>query len=97
MKDKSSQLQSRLSIERTKLANRRTLLAHIRSAIALFVAGSGLVNLIPDSLWVYTGIFCLAMSPVPIIAGIIEYFKIQKIIEFESSQLELFSEIEEDL
>ncbi len=97
MKDSGSQLQSRLSIERTKLANRRTLLAHIRSAIALFVAGAGLINLIPHSIWVYTGIFCIVTSPIPILAGIVEFVKIQKIIEFESSQLELNSEIEEDL
>jgi putative membrane protein len=41
-------LRDRLAIDRTKLANERTFLAYVRSAIMLFISGVTLVKLFAD-------------------------------------------------
>ena len=80
-------IQSALSIERTILANRRTLLAYIRSAISLIVAGAGLIKFINDTVWVTIGIICIILAPITLICGIFDYFYVKKIINVEKSVL----------
>ncbi|MBQ0042917.1 MAG: DUF202 domain-containing protein [Lachnospiraceae bacterium] len=80
-------MQSELSIERTKLANRRTLLSHIRSSIALIVAGAGLLKFIQDPIWIVTGYICLALAPILLIIGIVEYVRMKKLIAKEADFL----------
>ena len=90
MKDKvkNSRIQSQLSVERTKLANRRTLLAYLRSAVGLVVAGAGLMKFITEDVWVVVGICCIILAPIIMIVGIIDYIHVKKLIKAEKEYLE---------
>jgi putative membrane protein len=57
-----------LAVQRTRLANERTLLAYIRTAIVCFIAGVTILKLIPD------GIFILVTSLILIVSGILMVF-----------------------
>ena len=83
----NSKMQSELAMERTKMANRRTLLAYIRSAVGFVVAGAGLLKFIQDPIWIYIGIICIILAPITIIAGIIDYRRVNKLIEKEAAFL----------
>ena len=87
-KIKNSRIQSDLSIERTKMANRRTLLAYIRSAGGLIVAGAGLMKFINSTVWIAVGIGCIVLAPITLIFGIYDYFHIKKLILMEKEFLE---------
>lgn len=76
-------IQSELSIERTRLANHRTLLAYFRSSIALIVSGAGLLKFIHDDIWVYTGYILLGLAPVMIIAGLVDFIRMKRLIKKE--------------
>lgn len=86
----ASKIQSELSIERTAMANRRTFLAYIRSAIGLIVAGAGLLKFTQSTWWVTLGIVMLVLTPIVLVMGIIDYMKVSKLIakekEFLSAQ-----------
>lgn len=92
-KIKNAKVQSELSIERTKMANRRTLLAYIRSAVGLIVAGAGLMKFINSTVWIVIGMGCIILAPITLIFGIYDYFHIKKLIELEKNILD--EEIEE--
>ena len=83
----NSKMQSELAMERTRMANRRTLLAYIRSAVGFIVAGAGLLKFIQDPIWIYIGIICIILAPITIIAGIIDYRRVNKLIEKEAAFL----------
>lgn len=76
-------IQSQLSIERTVMANKRTMMAYFRSAVALVVAAAGLMKFIQDPIWIVIGVFFLILAPVMIVMGIIDYISVKKLIEKE--------------
>lgn len=78
-----SQIQSELSIERTKMANRRTFLSYIRSSVALIVAGAGLLKFIQVPAWIGIGWICIVLAPILLVAGVIDYLKVRSLIEYE--------------
>lgn len=84
----ASTIQSELSIERTKMANRRTLLSYVRSAVGLLVAGVGLLKFIQVQLWIYIGWICIILTPVLLVVGIFDYIKVKKLILKESQYLD---------
>lgn len=62
-----------LAITRTDLANRRTLLAYLNTAIALFVSGAGLLKL-SGAVWLEgLGILFMPASIVVAVVGIVDY------------------------
>lgn len=63
-----------LALERTKLANTRTLLAWVRSAVALFATGVGLVELLDHLLLARVGLVFVWLSPLVLIGGFVHYF-----------------------
>lgn len=87
-KVKNSKIQSELSIERTKMANRRTLLAYIRSTVGLLVAGAGLMKFINSSVWIVIGVACIILAPITLVFGIYDYFRMKKLIQLENDFLE---------
>ena len=87
-KIKNSRIQSDLSIERTKMANRRTLLAYIRSVVGLIVAGAGLMEFIDSAVWMAIGIGCIVLAPNILIFGLYDYFHMKKLIQMEKDFLE---------
>lgn len=60
-----------LALDRTYLANERTLLAYLRSAFALFVAGVSFLKLFPHDLWLQgLGWGFLGLAPLLIVWGV---------------------------
>ena len=57
-----------MAVQRTRLANERTLLAYIRTAIVCLIAGITILKLIPD------GIFILVTSLILIVSGVLVLF-----------------------
>jgi len=88
----ATKMQSELSLERTKLANRRTLLAYIRSSVAVLVAGAGLLKFIQVSAWVCIGWICIILAPILLIAGIYDYNRECKLIKKEAEFLKMYNE-----
>ena len=86
-KIKNSRIQSDLSIERTKMANRRTLLAYVRSVVGLIVAGAGLMEFIDSAVWMAIGIGCIVLAPIILIFGLYDYFHMKKLIQMEKDFL----------
>jgi uncharacterized membrane protein YidH (DUF202 family) len=62
-----------LAIARTDLANRRTLLSYLNTAIALFVSGAGLLKLSGATWLEGLGIFFMPLSVIVAIIGVIDY------------------------
>lgn len=94
----ASSAQSAMALERTRMANTRTLLAYIRSAVALFVAGAGLLKFISEIVWVYVaGVIFIIATPVLLVVGIREYFTVRKRIDMhELADWETFHCWDED-
>ena len=70
----ASSAQSAMALERTRMAKTRTMLAYIRSAVALFVAGAGLLKFVSEIVWVYiVGILFIIATPILLGVGIWEY------------------------
>lgn len=80
----ASAIQSELSIERTKMANRRTFLAYLRTSVALIVAGAGMLKFIQVAAWIAIGWICIALAPVIIVLGILDYIQVKKLIKKET-------------
>lgn len=62
-----------LAITRTDLANRRTLLSYLNTAIALFVSGAGLLKLSGDAWLEGLGILFMTVSVIVAVIGIVDY------------------------
>ena len=74
-------LSDRLAFNRTKLANERTMLAYIRTAIGSGGAGMALFKLIeiPDAK--YIGIALVAAAPVILVIGILRFIRMNKKVD----------------
>lgn len=64
-----------MAFERTSLANSQTILSYTRTAIAVFAAGIGMFEFIENSTIVTIGIVMMAVSPVIMAVGIVQYFR----------------------
>lgn len=62
-------LRDHLALDRTKLANERTLLAYVRTAIMLLVSGVTVMRLFPDDSTMT--VFACILTPTGLGAGII--------------------------
>lgn len=62
-----------LAITRTDLANRRTLLSYLKTAIGLFVSGAALLRLSGDSRLELMGLVFMPLSLVVVVIGIVDY------------------------
>lgn len=79
-------LRDHLAIDRTTLSNESTLLAYIRTSLAVIAAGATLIHFF-DEIWVKVfGAFLVIFGITIIIVGIARYRKMQKSInEIERS------------
>lgn len=79
-----------LSIERTELANKRTLLAYIRTAFSLFLASLGIIEFFENQYLIYLGFIFIPVAIMFLIIGIIRFkqseSKIDRIIEYEKEK-----------
>jgi putative membrane protein len=65
-----------LALERTKLANERTLFAYIRTSLYLILAGIAFIQLKDFQSIKYLGIISLLLSVVLLIVGIWRYHRL---------------------
>ncbi len=71
-------LRDYLALERTMVANTRTFLSYVRTAVGLLVAGIGMLKIgeLP-AFCAPLGLFMIAGSPVPLVVGTIHYFSVR--------------------
>ncbi len=74
-------LRDHLALQRTKLANERTLLTYIRSALYLIIAGIAFLNVKEFAQIPYLGILCFGFSGILFLVGIIRYIQLRKQID----------------
>jgi putative membrane protein len=69
-----------LGIARTVLANERTLLAVIRTALGSFIGGAGLIKFFGHPAYEIVGIILMIISAIILFIGIRKYRSIKKLI-----------------
>ncbi len=74
-------LRDHLALQRTKLANERTLLTYIRSALYLIIAGIAFLNVKEFAQIPYLGMLCFVFSGVLFLVGILRYVQLRKQID----------------
>ena len=67
-----------LAVERTRLANWRTLLAYIRTGISFIALGAAIFHFLRSIVWTIVGTGSVAMGAFVITAGFISYKKFNK-------------------
>ncbi len=71
-------LRDRLAVDRTHMANERTLLAYSRTAMMLAASGITLLKLFPEShFWRYFGFFLIPIAVVVAIIGVWRFFAVR--------------------
>jgi len=70
-----------LAIERTQLANKRTLLAYIRTAFSLLIASLAIIEFFQNRLLIYLSFVLIPASFVFLIIGIVKFLQSQKTID----------------
>jgi putative membrane protein len=82
-------LRDRLALDRTHLANERTLLAYVRTAFMLLVAGATAIKALPhDRLAVFTGWTLLAGGLLVAALGALRFASVRRRIRRDSAMLE---------
>jgi putative membrane protein len=73
-------LRDHLAMERTKLANERTLLSYLRSSLYLILGGFGLISLKDSSLEdvKFLGYIALVFSIIFLVIGIVRYIQLKR-------------------
>lgn len=90
-KNEEWMLRDYLALERTKLANIRTLFSYIRTALYLLTAGIGILQIesishLDELAWV-----CIITGIILFFLGFFRYWKLRKhLLEFQHKKLERF-------
>ncbi len=71
-------LRDYLALDRTRLANERTLLSYFSSFIGVFAAGVGLIKFVDSEVFVAIGWVFTAMAPLLLALGIVRFFQLKK-------------------
>lgn len=71
-------LRDHLALQRTKLANERTLLTYVRTALYLIIAGIAFLGMKDFEGMPYIGITCLVVSVLIVIFGFIRFMQLKK-------------------
>lgn len=88
-----------LALERTTLANERTLFAYIRTSLYLILGGIGLIQLKDFENIKWVGFFALAMSLFLIIFGLFRFYKLRKKLRkfYNEKDLERIEDISKNI
>jgi inner membrane protein YidH len=73
-------LRDQLAIDRTLLANERTLMSYLRSGAALFIAGVSIIHFSHEIWFTVTGFLCLPFGFFTALFGVFRYRKMDKSI-----------------
>lgn len=71
-------LRDHLSMERTKLANERTLLSYIRTSLYLILGGIAFIGMKDLAEIKNLGYFSLVLSVIVLIIGIVRFYQLKK-------------------
>lgn len=71
-------LRDHLALQRTKLANERTLLTYVRTALYLIIAGIAFLGMSDFEGMPYIGISCLVVSGLILILGFVRFRQLKK-------------------
>lgn len=71
-------LRDHLALQRTKLANERTLLAYVRSSLYLIIAGIAFLEMEEFQHMHYVAEVCIGVSVLIFTIGVIRYWQLQK-------------------
>jgi len=82
-------LRDYLALERTKLANERTLLSYIRSSLYLLLGGIAIIQLEGFESIKFIGYFSLGLTILLVIIGIYRFQKLNKQLKNYYTQIEL--------
>lgn len=67
-----------LGLARTHLANERTFLAYVRTSLAFWAAGAGMIHFFPSRIMNYTGWFLLVAGAVISIMGAVRFVAMKR-------------------
>ncbi len=76
-------LRDHLAAQRTMLANERTYLAYIRTALTLFVAGVSFIKFFDHIFYEIIGWLLIPLGILTLIKGVISYIKMKRLIAEE--------------
>lgn len=71
-------LRDHLALERTRLANERTFMAYIRSALYLLIGGLALLQLQGHGDLAWVGITALVLAAAFILVGVLRFLKLKQ-------------------
>ena len=66
-------LNDQLALERTRMANERTLLSYLRTGLAIIIAGFSLIRFFGDDVYLWTGLLCMPLGLGIILLGWIRF------------------------
>ena len=87
-------LRDHLAIDRTLLANERTLMSYLRSGVALFIAGISIIHFSHEGWFSTMGFLCLPCAVITVLFGIVRFRKMDKDISVVRVELRNISEME---
>ena len=73
----------KLAVHRTELANRRTLMAYVKTAIALCASAVGMIKFLDEDWLNHIGWILLPISVIVLLIGIYDYQRVKKSINEE--------------
>ncbi|HKB60739.1 MAG TPA: DUF202 domain-containing protein [Gallionellaceae bacterium] len=86
-------LRDHLAIDRTLLANERTLLSYLRSGVALFIAGISIVHFAHQGWFADFGYACLPVGVVTVFFGATRYRRMDKAISIVRQDLDSIASV----
>jgi putative membrane protein len=87
-------LRDQLAIDRTLLANERTLMSYLRSGVALFIAGISIIHFSQEAWFAAMGFLCLPCALVTVLIGVVRFRKMDKDISVVRMELSRNSTME---
>ena len=90
-------LRDYLALERTKLANERTLLSYIRSSLYLLIGGIALIQLEGFESIHFLGYVSLVLTVLFLLIGIQRFYKLNRRLKNFYEQIELVKDNEDDI
>ncbi len=88
-------LRDELAIDRTLLANERTILAYLRGALTLFIVGVTFLHFFDTGMLPYIGVFCILLGLAVGILGVLRYRKMDQSIRTLRETLSQYEAIRE--
>ncbi len=90
-------LRDHLAVDRTLLANERTLLSYLRSGVALFIAGISIIHFSNLGWFSAVGFLCLPCGVLTVLFGIQRFRKMNRAILVIRQELKNIEDTAEDM